>query len=73
MPPVFITHITEKATSNNGKCASYSERVPYREFRKMYETRCVHLEVYSYEYIPVARIQTQIINTDFEQAPLSLC
>jgi hypothetical protein len=61
MPPVFITHITEKASANNGKCASYSEHVPYREFNKMYETRYVYTKVHPYDYIPVARIQ---INTN---------
>jgi hypothetical protein len=61
MPPVFITHITEKASANNAKCASYSEYVPYRKLSKMYETRYVYTKVHSYDYIAVARIR---VNTN---------
>jgi hypothetical protein len=56
MPPVFNAHITGKAFAKNGKYASYSKHVPYREFSKMYETRYVCTKVHSYDYIPVARI-----------------
>ena len=53
MLPVFITYITEKASANNGKCVSYSERVLYS---KVYETNYVYTKVHTYDYIPVARI-----------------
>jgi hypothetical protein len=59
--PLVITHITDKASANRGKCASYPERVPCREYSKMYEKAYLYTKVHLLVYIPVARIR---VNTN---------